>query len=635
MSLKNKINIMHLGSYVAGENSVYGIFSKAVEGDNFNLKVCFLKGKAEEGLDYLSLEEIGRGKKGKVKTLFLLIDLIKREKVDILHCHRYKPYLFGALAKVFIPRLKVIAHVHGLNRSRTLLRKINHFFIFKKTDKVVAVSKSVKDDILKTNFGLWPDKVLAISNGIDLSRLYEKEDKRIEARKELDIKDEEFLYGNIGRLVETKGHTYLLKAFKKVSDKYNNVRLILIGEGELKSSIVQEAKELGIEEKIILTGFRKDALRLLTAFDAFVFSSLREGLSLAMLESMGTKVPTIVTRVGGLPEVIDKVNCNGFIAEAQDVESLAGEMEKLLKMSKEELDNVGEAGFERVNKSFSLDSLNSSLSELYFSLMEDGKKENKLIEIKNNNLKGYVVRNNYSRQILSFMENINEYSGNDEYEEVLKSGTYTKVVRINGEKIDLPFNLLVKTFKRKGFLHSLVKNFGGRRSVKNFNFSNELIKNNISINKPFGHVMNRESKEDFFVTLFEEGENLAQLVIDNKITLNDNIAKKLSSFIADLHLKCFYHGDLKWSNILLAKDDSFLFLDIDQMGRCGDWDRNKTLKDLARFFRYGTELMAEEWVKDKFLPSYLKEMNLRDMHFDITVEEIEKIANEKPVRRRI
>ena len=133
-----------------------------------------------------------------------------------------------------------------------------------------------------------------MNNAIDISKYSYKEEVRQAVRKQLKIK-EEILIGHVGRFEYQKNHDFLIEVFGKVCQMKKNVRLLLIGEGELKDTIYQKAVSLGVANKVIFMGFQENVGKWLQAMDIFAFPSHFEGLSISAIEAQASGLPCIMS----------------------------------------------------------------------------------------------------------------------------------------------------------------------------------------------------------------------------------------------------------------------------------------------------------------------------------------------------
>ena len=144
----------------------------------------------------------------------------------------------------------------------------------------------------KMNAMYGVDNTVVINNGIDFSKYKSIKLSKKEIRKEIGIPADCYLIGHVGRFSEEKNHQFILKVFKDCLNVNSKAYLLLIGNGPLESKIKQQAKKLGIEDKIIFLSHRTDVPFLLNAMDCFVFPSVYEGLGMAVIEAQlaGLKV---------------------------------------------------------------------------------------------------------------------------------------------------------------------------------------------------------------------------------------------------------------------------------------------------------------------------------------------------------
>jgi len=139
-----------------------------------------------------------------------------------------------------------------------------------------------------------------------------------------------FTVGSIGRLAKEKGYIYLIEALPMVLAKLPNVLLVLIGDGYLRDSLQQRAKQLHIDDKLLFVGQRDDAISLLKCMDLFVLPSLSESLPTAVLESMACGVPVVATDIPGIRELIQHRE-TGWLVPIADPSALADAIVALLR----------------------------------------------------------------------------------------------------------------------------------------------------------------------------------------------------------------------------------------------------------------------------------------------------------------
>ncbi len=114
----------------------------------------------------------------------------------------------------------------------------------------------------------------------------------------------------------------LIRGIKLAKNYTDNIKCVIIGDGPQFHTLENMIKEENLTNSVILTGYRKDASKLVAAFDVFALTSFSEGISMAMLEAMSLGVPCIATKVGGNVELIQN-NVSGWLVESNDSKSLA------------------------------------------------------------------------------------------------------------------------------------------------------------------------------------------------------------------------------------------------------------------------------------------------------------------------
>jgi glycosyltransferase involved in cell wall biosynthesis len=370
---KDKINLALLWP----KNSVAGTSLNdlvlRLEKDRFSVIFIYLSGYGvdenlmeEAGYDAFCLSNIKRINAFRLSILLKLIRVLKEHKVDILHCHRHKPSFYGALAGVFAKTPVVLSHVHGLSRTRNAGRRLLNFFLFRRVNRIIGCARSVRDDVLRNNPSIGPEKVIALENSIDFERFANASITKTEAKSKLSgVPADAFVYGTVARFGPYKGHRFLIKAFEKVRRQVPSAHLILAGEGPLKAEIQQQAVDASLHDSVHFLGRRDDIPRLLRAMDAFVLPSIgSEGMPLVILEAMAAGVPCIASSLSGIPEVINGSDV-GLLVPPKDDNALAEAMITLANAPEHKLKGIIERAKERTRKHFAHDVLGAKLAKLY------------------------------------------------------------------------------------------------------------------------------------------------------------------------------------------------------------------------------------------------------------------------------
>lgn len=201
---------------------------------------------------------------------FFVLWFAKRSgiKVRILHSHATRFVMTGKVALLAANILKPLANLMA-----------THYF-------------ACSPEAGKFLFGKHK-KVFIAHNGIDTHLFFPKASVRTQMRKELLGEENCFLIGNVGRFRPQKNHTFLMKIFKEVCSLDENVKLVCVGGGELENTIKEQARVLGISDRILFLGVRKDVNKLMQAFDLLVMPSLFEGLPVTGVEAQAVGTPCL------------------------------------------------------------------------------------------------------------------------------------------------------------------------------------------------------------------------------------------------------------------------------------------------------------------------------------------------------
>lgn len=271
--------------------------------------VCCIQARGElaaeveqSGIRVLCLERM-KSKRFDWRAVRDLTNLLREERIDLVHSHLYHANLYGRLA-AWRAGVPAIASVHNTYKRPKLHRRIINRLLSHATARVIAVSEDIRRDLMRYD-GVRPDRIVTINNGIDLARI-ETGISRQQARERLGLPDDVLAIGCVARLEEQKGHRFLLEAMallKEDAGLASRLRLLIVGDGRLRKALEEQAAALGVGSFTSFLGTRGDVAEILKAMDLYVMPSLWEGLSVAMLEAMAAALPVIISNVGGVSQV--------------------------------------------------------------------------------------------------------------------------------------------------------------------------------------------------------------------------------------------------------------------------------------------------------------------------------------------
>lgn len=369
---KKKIAVMHiLPSLDVGgmENGVVNLVNN-MDRNVFRPLICCLekegrlRSRIKEDVKVFNLEE---NPGLQIKLPLELMRLFRNEKIDIVHTHNYYTSIYGTIGAC-LARTPVIIHgEHGMVlREEKARRKIVAKILANFTDVIICVSEDLRTQ-LSERTGISKKKIIAIANGIDFSLFEHKRDDLVKG-EDIGIDKNDLVIGTVGRLVAVKDYETLIKAFSLVVKAIPNAKLMFAGDGPLAEELGSLVKKLKIEEKVIFLGHHNDVHKLYKFMNVFVLSSLSEGMSNVILEAMASSVPVVATKVGSNPELIENGR-NGFLVSVGDKIELARSIIGILS-NPAEANKMGQAGFKRVQDSFTIDKMVNGYEKTYLCYFE-------------------------------------------------------------------------------------------------------------------------------------------------------------------------------------------------------------------------------------------------------------------------
>ncbi|MCJ0741498.1 glycosyltransferase [Pedobacter montanisoli] len=265
-----------------------------------------------------------------IKAIKALRSFLKENEIEIVHAHNAATLYLAYVASRFLSVKKKIKFFHSCRGVELRENYQWRNWIYKGYPAHLFAVCEFTQNILMS-FGVKKEQITITYNGVDLERfdISKIDDRRKAIREELNIPEDAFVVGIIGRM-GVKGHDILIKAFNLLYKKYDNLYTVLVGEGETFESNNKLAKDFGITDRTIFTGFRTDAEMLNAGFDIFALLSTEgEMFPNAILESMAYGHPFIASRLSGIPEMAK--NNEGFLVTIGNEQEVAERIEELIK----------------------------------------------------------------------------------------------------------------------------------------------------------------------------------------------------------------------------------------------------------------------------------------------------------------
>ncbi len=389
------INRLNLGGPTY--NAAY--LSKYLEDDFETLLIAGMKDESEASSEFI-INNLGlnpRYIKHMYRSLNPLKDrkslkeirtIIRAFKPDIVHTHASKAGAVGRWAAIQ-ENVPIIIHTfHGhvfhsyFNPIKTKIFLNIERYLAKKTSKIIAISNLQKKELCEDFRIAKKDKFQVVPLGFDLHRFQENtKEKRAQFRKKYDVDEETVAIGIIGRLVPIKNHTFFLKAIKALVEKGTNhpIKVFIIGDGEEREKIEQQAKTLNIEystencthhnKPLVFTSWIKKADVATSGLDIITLTSLNEGTPVSLIEASAAGKPIVTTNVGGIKDVV-KDNINAYILEKDDVEGFAHKLQILVN-NKVLRHQMGIEGMDYAFSQFSHTRLVDDVRGLYLQLLKE------------------------------------------------------------------------------------------------------------------------------------------------------------------------------------------------------------------------------------------------------------------------
>lgn len=261
---------------------------------------------------------------------FRLYSLIRTKRFDVVICHSSDTLCMAALIRQFFLHFDLIDIVHDLGGIRiTAWRLLS--LIKKKWFLLLGVSDRVRDEIRQTLKGLPADRIQTAYPGLDYKRLKANRLARAEARCRLKLEPGDYIFASVESLEPGGGQKSLIRSFASLSAEYSDAKLVLLGSGESKQTLIELAQKLAITDRVIFKHTDDNPGMYFNAFDAIIWSSDKESFNPVLLEAMASGVTIIAaTGSGGAMEIMADT---GFLFKQYDVNHLSYYMQQVYDLN--------------------------------------------------------------------------------------------------------------------------------------------------------------------------------------------------------------------------------------------------------------------------------------------------------------
>ena len=303
-----------------------------------------------------------------IKECLRFASYLKHNRIDIVHAYNFYANVFAVPAARLARVPVVLASIRDTGDSLTgKQRAVNRIFC-RLADRVIVNAEAIKRILVAE--GYREERITVIPNGIVCPPLGKDKDPFL--RQEFGLSAEDVLIGVISRIARGKGLEYLLDAAPEVIARIPQAKFLIIGDNsfnpEYREELKQQTIRLGLQDRVIFTGFRLDVPRILSSLALSVLPSLNEGLSNSLLESMAAAVPVVATTVGGNPEVVVDGE-TGFLVPPRNPAALVEAICRVV-LTPGLRNSLGQAGRQRVLTYFSIERMIRNVEGLYGELLE-------------------------------------------------------------------------------------------------------------------------------------------------------------------------------------------------------------------------------------------------------------------------
>lgn len=359
---------------IAAVKALGGEFHLACNMDNADtenfLKDCRNYGIIPHQINFnrnpLSLQNINACKE--------LVSLLREENFDLIHTNTPVGGLVGRIAAHIVGSSMVIYQAHGFHfwKGAPLKNWLCYYpverLLAHYTDTLITINK--EDYKLAKSFRA---KHIEYVPGVGINTQefkYDKE-KRVKKRNELRLKDNSFVLLSVGELIPRKNHKMVIDAINKLkgAPEFKNIQYYILGSGDFEEYLSEYVHKFGLESHVHLLGYRLDADSFYDASDVFVFMSYQEGLPVALMEAMASRLPVICSNIRGNSDLVSN-NKNGALINI-DVNTLAekikDEIDNRLKYI--EMSKIAEVDIQK----FDFQTVKNKLFKIYKAVLNDRK----------------------------------------------------------------------------------------------------------------------------------------------------------------------------------------------------------------------------------------------------------------------
>lgn len=320
------------------------------------------------------LHHVPKTKRVDFPTMRALQKIVECNEIDIVNAQHFMPAIYSYYGcKVAAKKALVFtAHSRWEVEEMPFKWRVAGGYLLRRLDASIGVAPDVSSAI-RTVFNTGAHQTATIENGVDTDLFAQQKDVG-GLRGSLGLTDRDIVIGMVANLKKVKNHLFLLQAFAQVAEEFENVKLLLVGQGFTgESDNTEEDLRLFVNNhrlagRVLFLGYRTDISELLRVFDVFCLTSLREGLPIGLIEAMAAGLPVVGTNVEGIRDVVTR-NVDGILVEPGDVTALRNTLIGLIRDERRR-NELGRAGQEKSVQKYSLQRCVREYEQLFLSLVK-------------------------------------------------------------------------------------------------------------------------------------------------------------------------------------------------------------------------------------------------------------------------
>lgn len=358
------MNLLYLitGLGMGGAEKVITNLADNMAGLGHNVTLVYMVGEAivvpqSKEIDIIFLDF----KKNPILAFFKFIKIINKKKPNVVHSNMYHANIFSRISRLFSTFPKLICTSHSDfegGRVRMLIYSLTSPLMTVATN----VSEQAKNKLVAVG-AVKPDKMLVINNSVDINKFKKNDDYRAQYRNQFKLKEDDICLLAVGRFHPAKDYPTLIKIFDQLSHKEKNIRLFIVGDGELRAFIEEEINSFSLEDKVTLLGIRQDIPQLMNMCDLFISTSAWEGFGLVLAEAMACSKRVIVSKNAGFMEILGEDS--QYLIETGNVGEFCKSIGDLINLNQQQIKLIENENRRIIEKRFSSEIIMRKWLQLY------------------------------------------------------------------------------------------------------------------------------------------------------------------------------------------------------------------------------------------------------------------------------